>query len=257
MPLGLSLTFGTAPATQLFPGTFQGLGDLLAQYFEIAGGETFIPVNFGSTTPDADHRAYPWFKTDAGGVPVGWFSWNGSAWQQLQAPIPHGTTAERPTTTAVLGTLYLDDQIQAVLMYTGSAWVTQSGSPGDIKYCIAADLAQALSRNPGWVDFEQAAGRVLGAVGEGAGLTPRTYFELVGEETHTLVIEETPEHQHATYGTNASRWQADGNAANAGGNLAGQGNNNTSVVPAAGTGGLAHNNMQPTLFVFCLTKTAY
>jgi len=41
-------------------------------------------------------------------------------------------------------------------------------------------------------------GRVLGAVGAGAGLTPRSKGDMVGEETHTLNINEMPAHKHGS-----------------------------------------------------------
>jgi microcystin-dependent protein len=41
-------------------------------------------------------------------------------------------------------------------------------------------------------------GRVLGAVGTGAGLTPRSKGDSVGEETHTLIINEMPAHKHGS-----------------------------------------------------------
>lgn len=41
-------------------------------------------------------------------------------------------------------------------------------------------------------------GRVLGAVGSGAGLTAREKGDSVGEETHTLTINEMPSHKHGS-----------------------------------------------------------
>ena len=255
MPLILSLTFGDPPSTQEFPGTPKALGDFLAQYFAITGGESFIPVNFGSTEPDSDSRAYPWFKTDGSGNPIGWFSWNGSEWKQLNTNVPSGPTASRPG-GAALGDLFLDTDINVELIFNGSAWITAAGSPGDMKFVQATTLMQALTKNPGWSQADEAtySGRVLGAAGSGTALTPRNFGDSVGEETHTLNIDEIPEHQHQVYGTNNARWKADGNATDAAGNLSGWGSNLTSSNPPTGEGGLAHNNVQPTIFTWLLVK---
>ncbi len=255
MALLLSLTFGNPPSTQEFPGTLKALGDFLSQYFQITGGESFIPVNFGPTEPDADSRGYPWFKTDGSGNPIGWFSWNGTVWDQLNTNVPSGTTAQRPS-DAALGDLYFDTDIRVELIFDGSDWVTASGSPGDMKFVQATTIMQALTNNPGWSQADEAtmSGRVLGAAGTGTSLTPRAYGDSVGEEQHTLSIDEIPEHQHSVFGANNARWQADGNATNAAGNLAGWGSNLTSSNPPTGEGGLAHNTMQPTWFAWLLVK---
>jgi hypothetical protein len=255
MPLTLSLTFGNPPSTQEFPGTPKALGDFLAQYFAITGGAGFIPVNFGSTTPDSDSRGYPWFKTDGSGNPVGWFSWNGSTWAQLVTNVTSGPTANRPGGAAV-GDLYNDTDIDVMLKYNGSAWVTAAGSPGDLKFVNTTTLADALTRNPGWsqADEPTMSGRVLGAAGTGTSLTPRVQGDSVGEEAHTLVIDEIPEHQHTASGINNTRWKADGNATDAAGNLSGWGSNLVSSNPPTGEGGLAHQTMQPTWFAWLLQK---
>lgn len=255
MALNLTLTFGSPPSGQEFPGTPKLLGDFLANYFSILGGESFIPVNFGPDEPDTDARGYPWFKTDNDGVPIGWYSWNGTAWEQLNTNVPSGDTASRPS-SATLGDLYFDTTIRVELIYDGSTWVTAAGSPGDLKFVNTTTLLQALAANPGWSQATEAtfSGRVLGAAGAGTSLTPRNSGDSVGEETHTLSIDEIPEHQHTANGIDGSRWKADGNAAFSTGNLAGWGANLVSSNPPAGEGGLAHNTMQPTLFVWLLQK---
>ncbi len=128
-------------------------------------------------------------------------------------------------------------------------------------------------------------GRVIGAVGTGPGLTPRAKGDAVGEETHTLIIEEMPGHKH---GPTDLTGDADGNGSttevgnhshtgrtDAGGfrgtqdvsnvdidsvnvaNIDGAGHTHDFTTNPAGahthymgnTGGdLPHNNMQPTLF---------
>lgn len=256
MSLNLSLVFGSPPSNQEFPGTPKALGDFLAAYFAITGGESFIPVNFGANTPDSDHRGYPWFKTDNNGVPIGWYSWNGTVWDQLNTNVPSGTTAQRPA-DASIGDLYYDIDISVELIYNGSSWVTASGSPGDMKHVQAATIGNALTKNPGWVqaDVTTYSGRVLGAAGNGTGLTPRAFEDSVGEEETTLATNNLQSHQHAVYGVNNTRYTATGVATNSSGVLSGWGENVTSYIPDPGDQGNPINTMQPTIFVWLLVKS--
>lgn len=253
MPILLSLTFGNPPVTQEFPGTPKALGDFLASYFEITGGENFIPVNFGPNTPDADSRGYPWFKTDSDGNPIGWYSWNGVTWDQLNTNVPNGTTAQRPS-DAVLGDLYYDTDISVELIFNGSAWVTASGSPGDVKFVKASTIDAALTSNPGWSQDPDSLGRVIGAAGDGAGLTPRAYGDAVGEEDTTLALDNMPAHQHSTYVAELTRYNATGQVTNAAGVLAGWVATQTGYTPSPGSDSNPINTMQPTVFYWAIVK---
>jgi len=71
MPLTAQLQALTVPEGTEFPGTVQDLLELIAQYEEIIGLENFDGVNYGPNTPDAADRDKPWFKTTAGGAPIG------------------------------------------------------------------------------------------------------------------------------------------------------------------------------------------
>lgn len=86
-------------------------------------------------------------------------------------------------------------------------------------------------------------GRVAGAIGTGTGLTTRNLGDEIGEEEHTLTIDEMPAHDHAGNYLNF----------NTGAGSTGliQGNNfNSSATNVVSQGGnSAHNIMQPTLFV--------
>ncbi len=252
MPLSFTITFGNPPAEAEFPGTPKALGDFIAQYLAIAGGEDFMSINFGPDTPAVDDRDKPWFKTDEDGVPLGWFSWDGLAWSQQPDTVKSGPTAQRPT--GVQGLKYFDTDINTLLIYERSAWRTASGSPGDVKFVKAATIEDALEANPGWIQDPDSLGRVIGAAGDGTGLTPREYGDEVGAEEHTLNINQIPEHQHSL------PWAPYGGQFQNGTQPAGiypvvtTGTTLASSNPETGTGGLAHNNMQPTVFYWALVK---
>jgi microcystin-dependent protein len=125
------------------------------------------------------------------------------------------------------------------------------------------------------------AGRVLGVIGSGLGLTPRVAGSNVGAETHTLSIAEMPTHNHPGSSNNSSTTGitdsghshsyvnqpnsaspavslttmdvADNNNQNQTtgvgyANISDPGHTHTLVMSNQG-GSNAHNNMQPTLFV--------
>lgn len=122
------------------------------------------------------------------------------------------------------------------------------------------------------------AGRVLGSVGTGSGLTARTIGDVVGAETHVLTVPEMPDHRHTitdpghahsyfnqsndvsvqtpVTGTdvadNVDVGQTTGATATGitGTNYTGgTGSTDSNQPGGAGVTAAAHNNMQPTLFV--------
>lgn len=114
------------------------------------------------------------------------------------------------------------------------------------------------------------AGRVLGVIGSGSGLTTRLAGASVGAERHTLVVGEMPTHAHgvtdpghthagttdsAGYGTgtqDVNTLTTQASAADNAGNHAHTftTNSSTTGITINNNGSsLPHNNMQPTLFV--------
>jgi microcystin-dependent protein len=105
-------------------------------------------------------------------------------------------------------------------------------------------------------------GRVLGTLGQGAGLTNRALGASIGAETHTLTSGEMPVHNHGitdpghTHGYVNNVGDQNTDNAFASETAADQvdynqttGSSTTGItVNNAGDGG-AHNNMQPTLFI--------
>ena len=86
-------------------------------------------------------------------------------------------------------------------------------------------------------------GRVNAAVGQGLGLTNRTFGQVVGAETHSLTAAENGPHTH-TYDTNNTRSQF---SKSGGTGMDMRGTNNATT--ASSGNGAPHNNMQPTIFI--------
>ncbi len=187
MSLNAELQALTVPSGTEFPGTVQALLDLIAQYEAIVGLESFSGINYGDTEPTPENRDRPWFKTDASGNPIGWYSWNGSVWAPSPITPESGTTVSRPTNPTI-AQLYYDTDIRVQLMWTGAAWVTAAGSPGDVKEVKAATLADALTNNPGWVhDTDSISKVIIGALADGS-----DYDDDVGADAVTIDITNLP-----------------------------------------------------------------
>lgn len=206
----LYLSANPTPSGTTFPGTPDGLMTLIAQYVSVLGIGGFSGINFGDTVPLAADRDKPWLETTASGSPVAWKSWNGSEWEEMVFPIPSGGTSSRPS-NPVTGQTYWDTDLNIGLVWDRAAWRTMSGSPNDLKYVEAADIATAEANNPGWYRVADYYGRVIVAAGAGAGLTSRAFGDTGGSETsphthtlpnntdgHTLTIAEIPPHTHTT-----------------------------------------------------------
>lgn len=88
-------------------------------------------------------------------------------------------------------------------------------------------------------------GRVLGSIGSGAGLSARTLGQTVGEELHTLTINQMPAHTHTYIQQDGVQSIA---AASGGGTTAADEPTKTSTTSSTGAG-QAFNVMQPTIFI--------
>jgi hypothetical protein len=252
MSITATLAALTPPSGSDFPGTPAGLLAFIAQYMRINGLDDFNGVNLGSASPAPENQDKPWFKVEEDGTPIGWFTWNGAAWTGLPLILPAGATTERPLTTDT-GAKWFDTTINVELVFDRGKWRTVAGSPGDVKFVATDTLATALERNPGWIEYSTAAGRVLGAAGTGTGLTARAYGATVGAEAHLLTLDQIPTHAH---GIGNTPQYAGLNNRQSGGSQPGIGSAPPATIAATDAigGGLAHNNMQPTLFLWCLIK---
>lgn len=107
-------------------------------------------------------------------------------------------------------------------------------------------------------------GRALGLSGAGSGLTSRVLGFTVGAESHTLITDEIPSHNHGvtdpghTHGIPMFHFNGDNNTVSNGSSNVG-GTTQTASAKTGITignkgGGLAHNNMQPTSFMNAMIK---
>jgi microcystin-dependent protein len=104
-------------------------------------------------------------------------------------------------------------------------------------------------------------GRVPGTIGAGDGLTNRTQGSYVGAETHTLTAPEMPVHNHGVTDPGhihrigaVGGYSGDGSSDDITQGLSGGSGVNsasafTGITTVTAGSGLAHNNMQPTLFI--------
>jgi len=179
----------TLPSGTEFPGTPQGLLNLIAAYMLITGGEDFSGVAYGTAEPAPENRGLAWFKVDGGGNPVGWYGWDGSDWIPIPNVIPSG--GARPSSPTE-GTQFFDTSIKVALIYYDGSWHTVDGSPGDIKFVSGTSLATVLDQNPGWSHYTDGIGKVpAGAAADGSDAETDA-----GADEVTLTEDQMPEHTH-------------------------------------------------------------
>lgn len=239
----------TVPFGQNFPGDPQSFLNFIAAYMQINGLSTFNGINYGPNTPGPSGQGFPWFKTDNSFNPIGWFTWNGSAWVELPIVPASGSTADRPS-SPINYQQYFDTDINTLITWYNSAWHTVDGSPGDIKFVRGTNITTILAANPGWVQVTDMAACIPGVAGDGtgSGFSNRAADSgyPIGEENHLLSADEMPSHTHTV---------------NQYGNLIGTAGANpiwanvNSVQSGTAGGGLVHNNMPPAWFLYCLQKS--
>lgn len=256
--LNLFIQAGTVPFGTQLPASAQALINLVAAYTGIGGANGFNGINFGSQTPAPQNRSLPWFKTDSFGNPIGFFSWNGTAWVTTPSTVASGPTSGRPAGPAN-GTQYYDTTLGAVLIFNtaNNAWTTASGVPGDIKEVTTTTLAQALINNPGWAQHTASSGCVIAGsdVNSNGPASAHSQGSLIGEETHALAVSELAAHTHTSpFAAFTGAFQ---NGPQASGVYTAITPGTTGIpVSITGTtgGGSGHNNIQPSLYLFRLYK---
>lgn len=132
------------------------------------------------------------------GSPIGWYVFDGTAWQPFNSIVFSGPTTSRPTAPAEFQQFY-DTDIGVLIWFERGSWRTVAGVPGDVKFVAYEQLTDALRFNPGWEVFGSAnqswRGRLIvqaakdaGAtpvtvLSVGPGITPRGAFETFGEDS--------------------------------------------------------------------------
>jgi len=256
---------GTPPSTA--PATT--LDALLAQI------RTYTEVSTNSDDPDSDkvrsilvQPTEPtganandlWIKVNAiTSRPLSLQAYTGSQWRPINVT-QSGDTNSRPD-DGVAGETYFDTDINVMLMHTGSGWVTQDGSPGDMKYVyidsasyatFASGKARAEELNPGWEYASDAEGRVLVATDQGGASEYQTAGNTFGEDEHTLIEDEIPAHTHtfSIHENNAASSDEHITATST------SGNTETKTTSEFGSGD-AHENRQPSYTAFLMRKLGY
>jgi hypothetical protein len=157
--------------------------------------------HIGATAPTSDEPPL-WLRTTkdateadpSRGDAVGWYFWDGSAWEPYLSIVLSGPTVNRPV-SPVTFTQYYDTDIACLIWFERAQWRTVSGVPGDVKAVMFETLVDALEHNPGWQvvgESNQALrGRIImqatkdsgGAnpITVGSGLAQREAFETFGE----------------------------------------------------------------------------
>jgi microcystin-dependent protein len=221
----ITLTAPNLPLTYC-PSNYQQLAnDIISgtqATFNSAIGNSFF--NFGSTTPALNNQVYPWLDENGD-----WWVFNGGYWAR-QNPVAAGSSERRifvGTSTDVLSYDGGDGTVYSGNPYAGSMW--QLDNAFDARFPVGAGTFAAS----GVVNVNGTA----------------TSTAVVGEDQHTLSVQEMPAHTHNFF----PLVTADANNGGANGVQYGT----TANVPTSSTGdGAAHNNLPPFYGVYFIKRTA-
>jgi len=257
---------GTPPSTDA-PTALDSLLTQIRNYTEIEtnsddpDSDTVRSILVQPTEPTGASANDLWVEVNAiSGRPLALKAYTGSVWRPINVT-NNGDTASRPS-DAVAGETYFDTDINVMLVYTGSAWVTQDGSPGDMKYVyidsgsyatFALGKARAETLNPGWEYATDAEGAVLvGTVNGDPDSAYQTAGNTFGSRTHTLTEAEMPSHTH-DFGIDGNNGSTDGTVIKSSVTTL---NPHTKTTDSTG-GDTAHENRQPSYTAFLMRKLGY
>lgn len=225
--MDLSLKLARPAENTPIPETLGELWELLAQNAQVVGpqiseGSGALPMQVYRRQGDQETEltgedSAIWIETNAENRPVALKLYWGDAWHNF-GDLPRGTTAERDALTDI-GDYepFYDTDLGVMLIWdpnwSGGSWITQEGSPGDIKPVHAVDEAAAVAANPGWIIYEAAREAALIGVNpdsdEEFSFTGEEETEallskpgrILGNHTTNLRIDELPPHKFAHWRT--------------------------------------------------------
>ena len=124
-------------------------------------------------------------------------------------------------------------------------WLVCNGS--EVSTIDYPELGVAIGSSGGIITLPDLRGRVAVGVGQGANLTNRTLLAAFGAENHQLTTNEIPSHSHNTsIRRNTTSAGSGGFKPIAWNGINTEGTDSSPATTSTG-GGLAHNNMQPSL----------